>query len=63
MIQNVILQDCDLERLRSSVKVNEFSIRPPPQTHKYLPVVQLQSFNRWLQGGQEKERQNMTETL
>ena len=33
MVQNVILQDCDLERSQSSVKVNDFSIRPPLFIH------------------------------
>ena len=31
----VILQVCDIERLRSSVKVKKFSIRSPPPTCKY----------------------------
>ena len=36
MTQNIILQGCDLERSRSSVTVNKFSIRPrhpPISTH------------------------------
>ena len=69
MAQNVVFQVCNLERSRSSMKVKKFSIRPPPPTHKYMCEVplkccqfldcqycQLQSFNRWLKGGQEKER-------
>ena len=32
MAPNVILQGCDLEKSRSSVNANKFSIRTPPPT-------------------------------
>ena len=44
MAQNVILQGCDLERSRSSVKVKNFSIRPPTFTCKYTYEVSLKSY-------------------
>ena len=44
MAQIVILQGCDLERSRSSVKVKTFSIRPPPPTHKYTCDVSLKFY-------------------
>ena len=44
MAQNVILQGCEVERSRSSVKANKFSIRPLPFTHKYTCEVSLKSY-------------------
>ena len=44
MAPKEISQGCDLERSRSSVKVNKFSIRPPPPTVKYTCEVLLKSY-------------------
>ena len=76
MAQNVILHGCDLERSRSCVKVNKFSIRPPPLIHKYMCEISLESYRQFFcyrvpivdpKSGQKKRkkerRQNMTETL
>ena len=72
MAQNVILQGCDLERSRSSVKVKKFFfIKPQPLTHKYTCAVSLKSCNfpatvsqalteKW---SGEEEIKNMPETL
>ena len=44
MAQNVILQDSDIERSRSFVKVNCFFIKPPPFTRKYMCEVSLKTY-------------------
>ena len=44
MAQNVILLGGDLERSRLSRVVNNFSISPPPSTHKYMCEVSLRSY-------------------
>ena len=51
MAQNVILQGCDLERSRSSVKVNKFSIKSLSPTHKYTCEVSLKSYNQFFSYG------------
>ena len=48
MTQNVILQGCDLERSRSSVKVKSFSISTQPSTHKYIYEVSWRVFCHFL---------------
>ena len=69
MAQNVILQHCDLERSRSSAKINKFSIIPLPPAHKFLrnrfltasfSVMVFQLLTEMWPG---EERKNMTETL
>ena len=65
MAQNVILQGCDLEGSRLSVKVKTFFIRPLPPTHRHswsfikilLPVFPLRCSDRWPKGGQEKKKE------
>ena len=42
--QNVIVQCCDLERSRLSIKVTNVSIRSPPSTHKYICEASLRSY-------------------
>ena len=51
MAKNMILQVCDLEKSRSSVKVNKFSIRPPSLTHKYMCEVSLKSYRQFFSYG------------
>ena len=51
MVQNVILQGCDLERSRSSVKVSKFSIRPLSPTYKYTCEVSLKSYCQFFSYG------------
>ena len=47
MAQNVILQLCDLEGSRSSVKVKKFSIRPPLTTCKFMCEVSSKSYGQF----------------
>ena len=51
MAQNVILQGCDFERSRSSVKVKMFSINLPPPTHKYTCEVSSKSYCQFFHYG------------
>ena len=52
MAQNVSSQGCDLRRSRyASVKVNKFSIQPPPPTNKYTCEVSLKSYCQFFSYG------------
>ena len=70
MTQNKILQSCDLERSRLSVKVETFSSRPLPPTHKYTRKVPSKSYCQFFHYGRgivdrkvakrEAKRNNLT---
>ena len=48
---NVILQGCDLERSRSSMKVKKFFVSPPLPNHNYTREVSWKSYCQFVYYG------------